>query len=145
MRHTSFLSSLAVAAVLASPVAAQQSLVSERVRPATDATTPDDRRSPARTLVTYDFSSSFDGMPSRVTVADSNGTLIASFRPRGAPKDRPMKVAVADRDILLEGETVRGTLTIVLYEQTDTTSAGTLLGTWALGSYQGELRARAVR
>ena len=98
-----------------------------------------------RKLATYDFDSSFEGMPTRVTVADSAGTLVASFRPRGARFDQPMKVAVADRDILLEGQTVRGLLTIVLYDQNDSMPAGSIIGTWTLGSYQGELRARAVR
>jgi hypothetical protein len=56
-----------------------------------------------------------------------------------------MKVAVVDRDILLEGETVRGTLSIVLYDQNDPMSAGAMVGTWKLGSVQGDLRARAVR
>jgi hypothetical protein len=56
-----------------------------------------------------------------------------------------MKVAIADRDILLEGETARGTLAIALYDQNDPKAAGTILGTWSLGSIQGELRARAVR
>jgi len=130
---------LVVAAV--SPAAAQQTTGYARLA-ANRTASPDAR---VRKLATYDFDSSFEGMPTRVTVADSAGTLVASFRPRGARFDQPMKVAVADRDILLEGQTVRGLLTIVLYDQNDSMPAGSIIGTWTLGSYQGELRARAVR
>ena len=142
----SFYSLFAAAALVVaagSPVAAQSSVATGYARLAANRTASPDAR--IRTLATYDFDSSFEGMPTRVTVADSAGTLVASFRARGTRFDQPMKVAVADRDILLEGQTVRGVLTIVLYDQNDPMSAGTLLGAWTLGSYQGELRARAVR
>ncbi len=142
MRHTSFYSLLTAGALVvlaAAPTVAQPTFV--RLA----ANTAAEPRSATRTLATYDFNSAFEGMPTRVTVADSAGTLVASFRPRGARTDRPMKVAVADRDILLEAETVRGTLTIVLYEQNDPVAAGSIIGTWSLANAQGELRARAVR
>ena len=141
MRHTSFYPLLVAALVIAAPAptTAQPTFVRLAARAAADP------RTATRTLATYDFNSTFEGMPSRVTVADSAGTIVASFRPRGARADRPMKVGVADRDILLEAETVRGTLTIVLYEQNDPVAAGSVIGSWTLGSAQGELRARAVR
>ena len=132
---------LVVAAV--SPAAAQQTTATGYARLAANRTVTADAG--VRKLATYDFDSSFEGMPTRVTVADSAGTLVASFRARGTRFDQPMKVAVADRDILLEGQTVRGLLTIVLYDQNDSMPAGSIIGTWTLGSYQGELRARAVR
>jgi len=143
---TSFYSLLTVGALCATAAAsavAQPAVVLGRVHLAANIAA--DPRPVTRTLATYDFDSSFEGMPTRVTVADSAGTLVASFRARGGRTEQPMKVAVADRDILLEGETVRGTLTIVLYEQNDPMARGTLLGTWTLGPRQGELRARAVR
>jgi hypothetical protein len=146
--HTSFYSLLtaaALSATAAAPAAAQQSSASGYARLAASTATAADPRSGTRTLATYDFDSSLRGMPSRVTLADSAGTLVASFRPRGGGVDQPMKVAIADRDILLEGETARGTLAIALYDQNDPKAAGTILGTWSLGSIQGELRARAVR
>jgi hypothetical protein len=139
--HTSFHSLLTAAALSATavaPAAAQQSFARLAANTA-------DARPITRTLATYDFNSSLEGMPTRVTVADSAGTLVASFRARGGRTDHPMKVAVVDRDILLEGETVRGTISIVLYDQNDPMSAGALVGTWKLGSVQGDLRARAVR
>lgn len=142
----SFYSLFAAAALVVaagSAAAAQQSSATGYARLASNRTASADAR--VRKLASYDFDSSFEGMPTRVTVADSAGTLVASFHPRGSRVDQPMKVAVADSDILLEGQTVRGLLTIVLYDQNDPMSAGALLGTWTLGSYQGELRARAVR
>ena len=146
--HTSFHSLLAAAALCATvavPAAAQQSVAPGFVRLVASTATAANARPITRRLATYDFGSSLEGMPSRVTVADSAGSLVASFRPRGERSDRPMKVGVADRDILLEGETARGILTIVLYDLNDPMAAGTILGTWSLGSTQGELRARAVR
>jgi hypothetical protein len=142
MRHTSLYSFLTAGAIMitvAGPAVAQPTFVRLVANGAADP------RTATRTLATYDFNSAFEGMPTRVTVADSAGTLVASFRPRGARADRPMKVAVADRDILLEAETVRGTLTIVLYDQNDPMAVGSVIGSWTLGSAQGELRARAVR
>ena len=141
----SFYSLFTVAALVVaagSPAAAQQPTTGYARLAANRAPSADVR---VRKLASYDFDSSFEGMPTRVTVADSAGTLVASFRARGTRFDQPMKVAVADRDILLEGQTVRGTLTIVLYDQNDSMPAGSIIGTWTLGAYQGELRARAVR
>jgi hypothetical protein len=146
--HTSFYSLLtaaALSATAAAPASAQQAAASGYARLAANAAAVANHRPGTRTLATYDFDSSLPGMPSRVTVADSAGTLVASFRPRGTAIEQPMKVAIADRDILLEGETARGTLAIALYDQNDPKTAGTILGTWSLGSLQGELRARAVR
>ena len=146
MRITaSIRSSLAAAAIFAAttPAAAQQSVAPNRIRPVVGGSATDAPHT--RTLAVYEFDSTFDGVPSRVIVADSAGTLVASFRVRSARSDRPMKVGVADRDILLQGETVRGTITLVLFEQNDPSGSGTLLGSWALGSRQGELRGRTVR
>ena len=142
----SFYSLFAAAAIVfaaGSPAAAQPTVATGYARLAANRTTTPDAR--IRNLASYEVESSFEGMPTRVTVADSAGTLVAFFRARGSRVDQPMKVAVADRDILLEGQTVRGLLTIVLYDQNDSMPAGSIIGTWTLGAYQGELRARAVR
>jgi hypothetical protein len=144
--HTSFYSLLtaaALSAAAATPAAAQQTITPVRLVASTAIVA--EPRSGTRTLATYDFDSSLPGMPSRVTVADSAGIMVASYRPRGTGIEQPMKVAVVDRDILLEAETVRGTLTMALYDQNDPKAAGAIIGTWKLGSIQGELRARAVR
>jgi hypothetical protein len=145
--HTSLFSLLAVGALCATaaaPASAQQSAASGYARLAANAATAANAPRVIRPLAKYEFDSSLLGMPSRVMVADSAGTLVATFRARGTSIDQPMKVAIADRDILLEGETARGTLTIVLYDQNDP-AVGSILGNWKLGSLQGELRARAVR
>jgi hypothetical protein len=146
--HTSFYSLLAAAALsatAAAPAIAQQSATPGFVRLVANTASSADAPRATRTLATYDFNSSVFGMPNRVTVVDSAGTLVATFRARGENTDQPMRVAVADRNILLEGETVRGKLKIVLFDQNDRVSTGAILGTWELGALQGELRARAVR
>jgi hypothetical protein len=141
--HTLFYSSFAVAALFAAaPTAAQQAATTDHVRLAISTPAAD---APAiRTLAVYEFNATTDGMPTRVTIADSAGTLVAAYRLRTGGIVRPMRVNVSDSDILLQGETPRGTLTLVLYDQNDPVSR-TLAGTWALGSRQGELRGYAVR
>ena len=98
-----------------------------------------------RTLAIFQIDGSHDGIPAQVTVADSAGRLVASYRLRGGWAERPMTVEVADSDILLQAQTPRGTLTMVLYQQNDPDVAVPLLGLWALGTRQGELRARVGR
>ena len=137
----SSLAAAALCAVAAAPASAQHAVAPEHIRPVVNVSTAADVPL-TRTLAVYEFDSSFDGTPTRVTVADSAGSLVATFRVRGARIDRPMKVEVADRDILLQGETPRGTLTIVLYEQNDPSATGAIHGSWALGSRQGVLRGR---
>ena len=98
-----------------------------------------------RTLAIYQFDGSHEGIPSQVTVADSAGKLVASYRLRGGWAERPMTVDVADSDILLQTQTPRGTLTMVFYQQNDPDAAVPLIGLWSLGTRQGELRGRAER
>ena len=98
-----------------------------------------------RTLAIYQFDGSHEGIPSQVTVADSAGKLVASYRLRGGWAERPMTVDVADSDILLQAQTPRGTLTMVFYQQNDPDAAVPLIGLWSLGTRQGELRGRAER
>ena len=98
-----------------------------------------------RTLAIYQFDGSHDGIPAQVTVADSAGKVVASYRLRGGWAERPMTVEVADSDILLQAQTPRGTLTMVFYQQNDPDAAVPLVGLWSLGTRQGELRGRAGR
>ncbi len=98
-----------------------------------------------RTLAIYQFDGSQNGIPAQVTVADSAGKLVASYRLRGGWAERPMTVEVADSDLLLQAQTPRGTLTMVFYQQNDPDAAVPLVGLWSLGTRQGELRARAAR
>ena len=98
-----------------------------------------------RTIAVYQLDGSQYGVPAQVTVADSAGKLVASYRLRAGGAERPMKVDVADSDILLQAQTPRGLLTIVFYQQNDTDAALPLIGLWSLGTRQGDLRARAGR
>jgi len=84
-------------------------------------------------------------MPAQVTVADSAGVLVASFRRNGARTASPMMVQVLDTDIVLQGETPSGVLTLVLYRQNDPAPAGVAFGRWWLGDQFGELRTRSTR
>ena len=98
-----------------------------------------------RTLAIYEFDGSYDGIPSQVTVADSAGKLVASYRLRGGWVERPMSIDVADSDILLQAQTPRGTLTMVFYQQNDPDATGPFVGAWSLGTRQGQLHGRAGR
>lgn len=98
-----------------------------------------------RTIAIYQLDGSQYGIPEQVTVGDSAGTLVASYRLRAGGAQRPMNVAVADSDILLQAYTQRGMLTIVLFQQNDPDAALPLIGLWSLGTRQGDLRARAGR
>ena len=132
------LATVALCAAAMSPAAAQHAAAPDHVRPVV-APLP-------RTVALYQFGASRAvGMPTQVTVADSAGKLVATFRlPRGGAA-RPMTVGVVDTDIMLQGETPSGVLTLVLYQQNDPDAAGAVVGRWSLGDRQGELRGRAAR
>jgi hypothetical protein len=84
-------------------------------------------------------------MPAQVTVADSAGVLVASYRLAGSRAASPMMVQVIDTDLLLQAETPSGLLTLVLYQQNDPAPAGVSLGRWWLGDQFGELLTRPTR
>jgi hypothetical protein len=135
---------LCVAAVR--PAAAQQAAAVDYVRPSVRgaAAIPDTVQ--LRTLAVYRFGASqVAGMPAQVTLADSAGELVASFRRHGAREAAPMVVDVVGTDITLHGATPSGVLTLVLLGQNDPDASGALVGLWMLGTRQGELRGRAER
>ena len=149
MRTTlSLRSSLAAAAfcaVAASPAIAQHATATGYLRPVVNpaSATADGA---LRTVAFYRFGTSRElGMPTQVTVADSAGTLVASFRLAGTRASRPMTVDVNDTDLLLQGETPSGVLTLELYQQQDSDAPGAVVGHWWLGKQQGTLRGRTVR
>jgi hypothetical protein len=81
------------------------------------------------------------GMPTKITVADSAGQLVASYDLRGGRAARPMTVDVRNEDmIVLRGEVPAGLFTFVLYEQDIPAAKGEIRGSWSLGSQSGELR-----
>jgi hypothetical protein len=139
----------AFSAVLAvSPVwqtaVAQTAVAAEHVRPVVGAGRKSDDAI-VRTVAIYRFNAARQpGMPAEVTVADSAGVLLASFRLPGANATQPMMVDVIDTGLVLQGETPAGVLTLVLFQK-DAEVASTVVGQWTLGTQQGELLGRAVR
>jgi hypothetical protein len=140
------LSSLATAALLvaARPAAAQQVVAGSSrplIVPAASAAAPT-----PRVLANYRLAGpGGTGMPERVTVADSAGRLVASYRPGAGRADRPMEVAVLDEDLVLQAETPSGFLTLRLYAQNSAEPTGPVAGRWWLGEQEGALRGRVSR
>lgn len=141
MRNSlSLRSSLTLAAFCAaagSPVAAQQSAVAGNVRPVVNVISAEPTE--PRTVAVYNFGAVRSaGMPTQVTVIDSAGTWLASFRLPGSSAARPMAVDARDGDLYLQGDTPSGMLTLVLYP-IDSDAKGTVIGRWSVGSSEGEL------
>ena len=130
MRTNQFLLTAAVVAMTATPLVAQQSNAIPT--------------GASRVVATYDFwntpkNSSF---PTSVTVADSAGTIIASVTTGANAKSVPMTVTVIERNLVLQGETAEGLLTLVLDRQNEGGVTTLTSGTWTLGKAQGTLRGR---
>ncbi len=125
---TSALASVVALSVAAAPAAAQQQ---NAASPRT-----------ARVLATYDFGGEHRAIafPSLVTVSDSAGTLVASARIPGTRDEVPMVVTVLNSDLVLQGETSEGVLTMVLDRQNEGGVAHVRTGRWALGNAEGQLR-----
>ena len=102
-----------------------------------------------RVVATYQFGApryamavSAMAIPAKVTVADSAGTLVARARLRGETTDRPLAVSVIENDLVLQGETSQGVLTVVLDRQATGTEGKVTSGRWSVGDAQGTLRGR---
>jgi hypothetical protein len=130
------------AAVL--PAAAQPAAVLDHARPDVRPAAVIVDLSP-RTVAAYRFAAlGRAGLPAEVTVADSAGQIVASYRLSGDRAAHPMVVTAFDTDLVLQGETPSGVLTLQLYRQNDPQAAGAVTGRWWLGSQRGELRGRAA-
>lgn len=144
----SFVSPLAVAMLCTAavrPAGAQHASARDRVRPVVQPAALTANAS-VRTLATYRFISPREvGIPALVTVADSAGTLVASFQLPGGRATRPMMVELLDADLVLQGDTPSGALTLRLYEQNDAQASKPVTGRWWLGEEQGALRGRFTR
>jgi hypothetical protein len=142
---TSFLSPLAAVALYATAAlpAAAQNVATDYVRPAV-ATASD---APViRPVAVYRFNASrLLRLPVMITVSDSSGQLIASYRLPNVTRPEPMVVDVMGNDIVLQGETRSGLLTLVLSRQNDGDSPSTFIGWWSLDDESGDLRGRTAR
>jgi hypothetical protein len=150
MRNSlSLLSSLAITTLCAaamSPAGAQRATAPDYVRPVVERADVTADAPFLRTLAVYKFTSPREtGMPAEVTLADSTGQLVASFRLPGARNASPMMVDVLDTDLVLQGETPAGLLTLVLYRQATADVAGSFIGRYTLAGLRGELRGGALR
>lgn len=130
MRHyaVAIAAAAAMLCTVVTPAAAQQ----ERA-----ATT-----SAARPLATYAFNIARRpvGFPSQVVVSDSAGSLVAHAQIRGETTPRPMTVTVIGADLVLQGWTPRGMLTLVLDGQNQGGEIQVARGRWTLDDEEGTLR-----
>lgn len=132
MHMTTFLPALAAAACL---LLAPRSAAAQR-----EGASPP---SPGRLLATYHFAArQATAFPATVTIADSAGTLTATAMVPGAPAALPLTVTPMNADLVLQGETQRGVLTLVLERQNEGAPEGRFSGRWSLGDAEGELRGR---
>lgn len=141
MRSTvSRLSLAAALLVAAAPQARAQAAVATPVRPAVRI----DGALEPRLLAVYRFNPApIDGIPAEVTVADSAGQLVAWFRLPGDRVAQPMLAVVVGDDLVLQGETPRGVLTLQLAEANEEPSQ--IVGRWRLEEREGTLRGRVKR
>ena len=119
--------------IAASPLAAQQGPVApERL---------------ARVVASYDLRNGPRELdfPQSVTVADSAGTILARVNVASSARSIPMTVTVIESDLVLQGLTPGGVLTLVLDRQNEGGETRLATGSWTLGRTQGLLRAKNAR
>jgi hypothetical protein len=145
----SLLSPLAIAALCAgavSPAAAQRAIAPNYVRPVVERGSITTDAPMVRTVAVYKFASPREmGLPAEVTLSDSTGQLVATFRLPGARTASPMMVDILDTDLVLQGQTPLGVLTLVLYRQAIADKAGDFIGRYTLAGWHGELHGGALR
>ncbi|HYW50894.1 MAG TPA: hypothetical protein VE861_09820 [Gemmatimonadaceae bacterium] len=101
----------------------------------------------ARVVATYDFRNAptTAAFPRSVTVADSAGVILARVTLPGVTRSVPMEVTVIESNLVLQGETPDGLLTLVLDRQNEGGEVKLDSGTWTLGKAQGRLRGTTTR
>ena len=134
---------LAAAALLAAtPAAAQRAVSARAVAPEVAAA------SIVRPVATYQLRSTRSArLPERITVADSAGALVAHYRLPGDRKEYPMLVVVMGPDLVLQGETPAGILTLELLDANTSgeTPTRAAQGRWHVDAQHGTLQGRAAR
>lgn len=134
---------LAAAAAVSSPARAQRAIASNVVRPVAQPAA--EEAGVLRTVAIYQFEASRTaGMPNQVILADSLGKLFATFTLPGNRTEQPMMVDVTESDIMLQGHTPSGIVTLVLFQRSDA-GLTPLRGHWYLGDREGELVGRGAR
>jgi hypothetical protein len=98
-----------------------------------------------RTVAAYRLATLPGAGAAHIALTDSAGTLVARLRLDGDRAPRPMAVEVIDTDLLLQAETPRGVLTLLLQGQNDGDATGALAGRWWLAGAEGTLRGRVTR
>jgi hypothetical protein len=130
----SYRSTLAAAAALALtavPAAAQRA----KALPSTG----------SRIVASYEFRNSLAdaSFPRSVTVTDSAGTILARVDMGATASSIPMDVTVIETNLVLQGQTPDGVLTLVLDRQNEGGEIKLTKGTWTLGRNSGQLRGTA--
>jgi hypothetical protein len=135
MRALALAAAALVVAAAARPAAAQA------------AAAPDVRRAdvaaaaPTRLVAEYRIRAGEPRFPTHVTLVDSAGELVASYRRNGVAAPQPMAVRAVGDDLVLETQTASGPLTMVLYGANGG-DRRVLAGRWNLGEHAGALRGR---
>jgi hypothetical protein len=70
---------------------------------------------------------------------------VASYRLARGRGTGPMMVDALATDLMLQGQTPAGLLTLLLYRQNNSDAEDTFVGRWSLGEHGGELRGRTTR
>ncbi len=96
----------------------------------------------ARIVATYDFRTTANSVafPRTVTVADSAGTILARVAMGTEQRSIPMTVTIIESNLVLQGQTPEGLLTLVLDRQNEGGETKLSSGTWTLGRNSGQLR-----
>jgi hypothetical protein len=96
---------------------------------------------PPRVVATYWLRAPIGPLtfPREVTVSDSSGVLVASLRV-GTATAVPMTVETIAHQLVLQGATTDGVLTLLIDEGNAGAPAKQTRGRWSLGSAEGVLR-----
>jgi hypothetical protein len=99
---------------------------------------------PARIVATYDVRSNTvtPAFARTIVIADSAGVILASINMSGESRTIPMTVTVIETNLVLQGETSDGLLTLVLENQNEGGTTKLVNGSWTLGKTTGTLRGR---
>ena len=127
-------------ALVPRPVAAQQAALAARIV----ANPPRTPALPVRIVASYELRGApgNSAFPRQIVIADSAGVILANVDVAGEYRSIPMAVTVIETNLVLQGETRAGLLTLVLDNQNEGGATRLVTGTWTLGRNEGTLRGR---